>query len=294
MLDSPVTESIFFGLITHPDSKYLNAFGVHEKFVNLVKDLDVISFFVNDVNVTDPLSEKINIRDEIFSISILFKSLLNTQFRVLLKSNFSNFPLFVYHSLSGIYSICVLFSKLILTQFHPKLYYNYQKMLARQHNISEAHIAQLRNCLHSNLKFSLILEDDFLINRDYLMKDTLSKIVNYMINTDIVKILSISESFSPKLLGFGKVSTYLPFEELDFYILSTPVTNTVSAMFYKTDILNQLIPILKSYRRYKIIPIDHKFNMAFVQLRKINKNHNLALSYLSPGLFIQGSIHDNL
>jgi high-affinity K+ transport system ATPase subunit B len=92
-------------------------------------------------------------------------------------------------------------------------------------------------------------------------------------------------------LGFSKVSTYIPFEKLDFYKLSTPVTNTVSAMFYKTDILSQLIPILKSYLKYKIIPIDHKLNMAFVELGKVKESNIHSLTYLSPGLFIQGSIH---
>jgi hypothetical protein len=293
MTETRVDKSIFLGLITHSGSKYLNSFGIHEKFENLTKEMNIEKYSVHDINATDASLEKIVVRDEIISICILMKSLIQTQLYLLLKSKFHNFVLFTYHVLSGIYSTMKLLFKLQLSVFSIKHNQKYRKMIARQHNISEAHITQLSNSLVSNLTHSLILEDDFILNKTYPLSETLSKIVKFIDKSPDVNVISISESFSPKLLGFGKVSTYIPFEGLDFYNLSTPVTNTVSAMFYKSDILNQLIPILKSYRRYKIIPIDHKFNMAFVELGKIKENKVFALSYLSPGLFIQGSIHDD-
>ena len=283
--------AIFLGLITHSESKYLNTYGKHENFANLVKDLNVERSFVHDINATDASLEKIVVRDEVISICVLMKSLTQTQLRLLLKSNFHNFLLFTYHILSGIYSTMKLLFKLLISVFSLKYNQDYRRMIARQHNISEAHITQFSNSLVSNLTYSLILEDDFIMNKTYRLSETLSKIVKFMEKSPDVKVLSISESFSPKLLGFSKVSTYIPFEKLDFYKLSTPVTNTVSAMFYKTDILNQLIPILKSYRKYKIIPIDHKLNMAFVELGKVKESNIHSLTYLSPGLFIQGSIH---
>ena len=291
MSESHLGGAIFLGLITHGGSKYLNIFGKHEKFTNLIKELDIEKSFIHDFNATDASLEKIVVRDEVISIFILLKSLMQTQSRLLFKSNFYNFVLFTYHVLSGIYSAMKLLFKLQLSVFSIKYNQEYREMIARQHNISEAHITQLSNSLVSNLKYSLILEDDFIMNKTYLLNETLSKIVKFMDKSPGVNVLSISESFSPKLLGFSKASTYIPFEKLDFYNLSTPVTNTVSAMFYKSDILNQLIPILKSYRKYKIIPIDHKFNMAFFELGKIKENSMITLSYLSPGVFIQGSIH---
>jgi hypothetical protein len=285
--------SIFLGLITHSESKYLNTFGIHEKFANLTKELNVGLYSIHDINATDASLEKIIIRDEVISICMLLKSLMQTQLRILLKSKLHNFVFFTYHVLSGIYSTMKLLFKLQLSVFSLRYNQEYRRMIARQHNISEAHITQLSNSLNSNLTYSLILEDDFIENRFYPINETLFKIVEFMDKTPDVKVLSISESFSPKLLGFDKISTNISFEDLNFYNLLTPVTNTVSAMFYKSDILNQIIPILTSYRKYKIIPIDHKFNMAFVELGKFKKDNYLALSYLSPGLFIQGSIHEN-
>jgi len=291
MSESNVGKTIFLGLITHSESKYLNTFGIHEDFANLVKDLNVEKSFIHDINATDSSLEKIVVRDEVISICVLMKSLTQTQLRLLLKSNFHNFVLFTYHVLSGIYSTMKLLLKLLLSVFSPKINQEYRRIIARQHNISEAHITQFSNSLVSNLAYSLILEDDFIMNKSYCLSETLSKIVKFMVKSPDVNVLSISESFSPKLLGFSKVSTYIPFKDLDFYKLSTPVTNTVSAMFYKTEILIQLIPILESYRKYKIIPIDHKLNMAFVELGKVKESNIHALTYLSPGLFIQGSIH---
>lgn len=291
MSESNVGRTIFLGLITHSESKYLNTFGIHENFANLVKDLNVEKSLIHDINATDASLEKIVVRDEIISICVFTKSLMQTQLRLLLKSNFHNFLLFTYHVLSGIYSTMKLLFKLLLSVFSLKYNLEYRRMISRQHNISEAHINQFSNSLVSNLTYSLILEDDFIVNKTYRLSETLSKIVKFMDKSPDVKVLSISESFSPKLLGFSKVSTYIPFEKLDFYKLSTPVTNTVSAMTYKTDFLNQLIPILKSYRKYKIIPIDHKLNMALVELGKVKESNIRALTYLTPGLFIQGSIH---
>jgi hypothetical protein len=286
-----VSDSMFLGLITHPNSKYLSALGVHEKFINLAKDLKVHDFVVNDGNVTDFTAEKIIIRDELLSIFILFITLLRTQTRILLKSRFSNLVLFIFHIISGIYSICILIFKLIFAQFHPTIHNNYKKIIARQHNISEAHINQLINSLNSKFKFSLILEDDFVLNGDYSINEALKSIIDFLNKDTPVQIISISESFNPDLLGFKNVSVYTPFENLHLFNLTTPVTNTVSAMFYKNEILSMLIPLLKSYRKYKIIPIDHKLNMAFAELCRREKFYLSMLSYVSPGLFIQGSIH---
>ena len=288
-----MNNSVYWGLVTHAKSKYLNSSGEHENFSNLVRHLGVESYSINDKNITDAESERIDFRNEIDSIWRLFKSLLGTQFRILIKSKLRNLNLFFYHAFSGIYSVLSLLSKLLLTNFNSNINKEYRFMIARQHNISEAHIDHLYNSSISKAIYTLILEDDFVINADYPLKETLPKILRFLDNSEVVKVLSISESFSPSLLGFNHISNFNPFENLNFYNLSTPVTNTVSAMLYNNQILQQLLPLLKSYHKYKIIPIDHKLNMAFNELSKVQKSNLRILSYLSPGLFIQGSIHDD-
>ena len=293
MLDFSLNNSVFLGLVTHEKSKYLNTFGHHEKFSNLLDLLDIENWSINDRNVTDAESEKINYRIEINSIWRLFRSLIGTQYRILIKSKLQNFNLFAFHTFSGIYTVLMLLCKLLLTNFNKEINKGYRVMIARQYKISEAHIDHIYNASISKMTYSLILEDDFILNDGYPLKDTFPKILRFLDNSEFVKVLSISESFSPSLLGFNHISNFTPFENLNFYNLSTPVTNTVSAMLYKTDIFQLLLPLLKSYRKYKIIPIDHKLNMAFNELLKNQKSNLHLLSYLSPGLFIQGSIHDN-
>ena len=180
-MDFSLNNSVLLGLVTHGKSKYLNTFGHHEKFSNLLNLLDIENWSINDRNVTDAESEKINYRIEINSIWILFRSLTGTQYRILIKSKLRNFNLFVYHTFSGIYTVLMLLCKLLLTNFNKEINKGYRVMIARQYNISESHIDQFYNASISKMTYSLILEDDFILNDGYPLKDSFPKILSLSI-----------------------------------------------------------------------------------------------------------------
>lgn len=284
--------SIYCALITYKNSKYLDPNKQHLEFKKLIEFLDIKHYFIHDKDVTEYDKESIFVTNEFLSVLILAKSLLQTQLRILWKSKLRNFPLFFYHSFTAIYSIFYIIVKLLVSIAFPAKFVGYRLMIARQHNISEAHINLLLNSLNSNCEFSLILEDDFKVNNNFNIKECLSTLLDYMQSNTQTLIMSVSESFNPKLLGFKYISTCKSINGIDFYSLHTPITNTVSAMLYKTEILTLLIPLLESYRRYKIIPIDIKLNMALGELSKIDSKKLQILGYAYPGFFIQGSIHE--
>ena len=279
------------GLITHAKSSYLDAKGNHELFKNLINQLDLSSFYISDLDITFPEMEQIHTKMELDSLFTLFISLTRTRINLLYYSKLKNiFSVFI-HILSSISIIFQLLIRLFLSRFFKVSNYKYRLIMSRQHNISESHIAQFLDSVKSNFEFSLILEDDFKINQDYSLELTINNLLEFMKTNSNVSIISISESFSFLELGISNTVSNVQSNNLNLYEVALPVTNTVSAMLYKTEFLRQIIPYLFEYRKYRIIPIDHKINMALHQICK-NKNYESDFFYfMQPGLFIQDSIH---
>ena len=120
---------------------------------------------------------------------------------------------------------------------------------------------------------------------------TINTLLEFLKIKSNASIISISESFSFLELGITSAVTNSNFNQINLYESALPVTNTVSAMLYKTQFLKQILPYLLEYRKYRIIPIDHKINMALHQIYKIRKSESNFFYFMHPGLFIQKSIH---
>ncbi len=163
--------------------------------------------------------------------------------------------------------------------------------MSRQHNISESHISQILDSVKYNFEFSLILEDDFRVNQDYNIELTINTLLEFMKIHRNASIISISESFSFLELGISSAVTNSNFNDINLYESALPITNTVSAMLYKTQFLKQILPYLLEYRKYRIIPIDHKINMALYRISKNRNSESSFFYFMHPGLFIQESIH---
>ena len=241
--------------------------------------------------MTFPEIEQIHTKMELDSLFILFLSLTRTQINLLYYSKLKNiFSVFI-HILSAISIIFQLLIKLFLSRFFKVSNYKYRLIMSRQHNISESHIAQFLDSVKSNFEFSLILEDDFRINQDYNLELTINNLLEFMKTNSNVSIISVSKSFSFLELGISNTVRNVQSNNLNLYEADLPVTNTVSAMLYKTEFLRQMLPYLLEYRKYRIIPIDHKINMALHQIYKKKNSESDFFYFMQPGLFIQDSIH---
>ncbi len=283
--------SLKIGLITHAKSSYLDAQGSHELFADLINKLELSSFYISDLNVTSPEIEKINTKRELESLLIFFMSLMRTRINLLHLTSLKNMFSVFKQILNSIYIIFQLFSVLMLSRFSKVYNFRYRSILSRQHNISESHIAQFLDSVKSNFEFSLILEDDFRINQEYNIELAINTLLEFMkINRELA-VVSVSESFSFSELGISNAVRNLNFCELNLYNSALPVTNTVSAMLYKTQFLELILPYLIEYRKYHLIPIDHKINIALYQIYKKRNFASDFFYFMQPGLFIQESIH---
>ncbi len=279
------------GLVTHAKSSYLDANGHHETFKGLIKQLDLSNFCISDLDVTSPEMEQIYARRELKSLYILFISLVRTRINLLYLTKFKNIFSTFNHILNSIYIIFCLLIKLILSKFLKGSAYKYRYIMSRQHNISESHIFQFLDSVKCSFEFSLILEDDFRINQDYSLEITINSLLEFMKINSNASVISVSESFSFYELGISNMVRNIQSDNLNLYEATLPVTNTVSAMLYKTQFLKQILPYLLEYRKYRIIPIDHKINMALHQIYKKKNSESDFFYFMQPGLFIQDSIH---
>ncbi len=235
--------------------------------------------------------EQINTKTELDSLFILFISLMRTQINLLYFAKLKNiFSVFI-QILNAIYLIFLLIMKLFLSRFSKVFNHKYRLIMSREHNISESHISQFLDSIRSNFEFSLILEDDFRLNQDYSLELAINSLLEFMKINSNVSVISVSESFSFSKLGISNVVSNIQFNNLNLYEATFPVTNTVSAMLYEREFLRQMLPYLFEYRKYRIIPIDHKINMALHQIYKKKNSESGFFYFMQPGLFIQDSIH---
>ncbi len=279
------------GLVTHANSSYLNNQGKHNLFSELLSQLEVSTFYISDFDKTSPSLERIDLSEELQSLLIYFISLIQTQLNLVYFTKLKNITGVLMKLLTSFHIILLLSLNLILSKFFKRFNLKYRSIMSRQHNISESHIVQFIDSLTVASQYSLILEDDFRINQSFIAKSTIETLVKFMDSHNEASIISVSESFSFRELGISKAVKHLSFNNISLYKPVIPITNTVSAMLYKSKFLSEILSYLIQYRKYRIIPIDHKMNMALYQLYK-KKDFNSDFFYLmSPGLFIQDSIH---
>ena len=279
------------GLVTHAKSSYLDAKGDHELFKDLINQLDLSNFYISDLDITCPEMEQIHTKMELDSLFTLFISLVRTQINLLYFAKLKNiFSVFI-QILNAFYLIILLVIKLFFSRFSKLLNHKYRSIMSREHNISESHISQFLDSSRSNFDYSLILEDDFRLNQDYSLELIINSLLEFMKINSNVSVISVSESFSFSELGISNTVRNIQSDNLNLYEATFPVTNTVSAMLYETKFLREILPYLLEYRKYRIIPIDHKINMALHQIYKKKNFESGFFYFMQPGLFIQDSIH---
>lgn len=166
--------------------------------------------------------------------------------------------------------------------------------IMRLENIAAAHISILRKALKRNCSV-LILEDDFQINSGisnsdiYEILTCLSKKKKWI--TVNLSLSYSDEELAIKSLRKGKNHS-VSYREFRMYEYSFPVVNTACALYYHQDFLEEILVELKRLENAKFIPIDHKINIALLNITR--KNEKICYLSLDPGLFLQRSLHANL
>lgn len=163
--------------------------------------------------------------------------------------------------------------------------------ILRLENIADAHISILREALKRNCSV-LILEDDFQINLGISNSDVY-EILTYLSTGKKWIAVNLSLSYSDEELAIKSLCKetirIVSDREFRMHEYSFPVVNTACALYYHKDFLEAIIVELKRLENAKFIPIDHKINIALLNItRRIER-----ISYLSldPGLFLQRSLH---
>lgn len=293
-----ITEGVLgIGLVTYKDSKYLNSRGEHELFNSLVNQLGVVNKNIKIGNLDECDLDSMDIRlIHFFSgIGLFLKSILTTQLTILFKSKNKKIKKSVRNILGNILGILNLTLIYFIYKITRKKIKKFSKYAQRQANISNNHIDILSNLNTIENRWIINLEDDIKINKDLDIRKNIFQLIKKMNEYADIKIINLSNSFSDYELGIEGIKIKkidIDNENTKFInIYAYPVSNTVCATLYRTDVLSKLIKELKNMEKYVFIPIDHKLNISLHKMLKKGEIKETAYASLDPGMFIQGSIH---
>jgi hypothetical protein len=290
--------SLFVGLITHKNSKYLNAYGEHLQFSALILLLKPNKTKISMDNVVKAFGFKASRCNILFDTLYLTSIFFTIQAKLLQQSLFKNLNIVLYNIFLQIIYISQISLKIIFSLFSVKANHELCLHVSRQINITNAHKTLLKDSLKSDSKFSLILEDDFYLNNDLNLVEIMSNLFDYLNQFSETLLIDLSESFSIKELGLEFVVTKsysLPVNtQLKIFSFKQSVSNTVCATLYRNSCIPELLLALDDLDKFPSIPIDHKINIALHKLTKNSKVLNDAYAILEPGIFIQQSLKGDL
>ncbi len=291
-------KSLFVGLITHKNSKYLNAYGEHLQFSALILLLKPNKAKISMDDVVKAFGFKASRCNILFDTLYLSSIFFTIQAKLLQQSSFKNLNIVLYNIFLQIIYISQISLKIIFSLFSVKANYELCLHVSRQINITNAHKTLLKDSLKSDSKFSLILEDDFYLNNDLNLVEIMSNLFDYLNQFSETLLIDLSESFSIKELGLEFVVTKsysLPVNtQLKIFSFKQSVSNTVCATLYRNSCIPALLLALDDLDKFPSIPIDHKINIALHKLTKNSKVLNDAYAILEPGIFIQQSLKGEL
>jgi hypothetical protein len=164
--------------------------------------------------------------------------------------------------------------------------------LRRFDNINLAHFQLLKEALKSNFEYSLLLEDDALIQHPSNLPDTLSKVSVQLSMLKNAHVLSLSFSNNFSEMGVQHLFEFFPSSGI-FQKSAKPFTNSVCANLYSktmVDILfSQYLPILDRGIRH-FVPFDQILNM--VILLDQRNNRLISTFHMKDPIFNQMSMVD--
>jgi hypothetical protein len=160
-------------------------------------------------------------------------------------------------------------------------------------NIEASHLDLYRNAILSGCEWTIILEDDAFAPD---VQDLTTGLVGIFSNDRDVKFVNLSASYSLDALGIAhllspvdrqKWSGSVPRQILES---SRPATNTVCAIAFKTQFLEQLVVTMDLQPQHPIIPIDWKLNDALVRMWNLGQIGPNQCWFVEPAPIIQLSM----
>lgn len=136
-------------------------------------------------------------------------------------------------------------------------------------NIELSHLALMREGLNSGAAWVLILEDDAGA-RD--VAELAAGLRGIMKSDPAPAYVNVSRSFSTSELGIGHLLTPAVNANWDgtqhrkILVADRPATNTVCAILYQRQFLEQLVGEIESIPTEPVVPIDWRLNLALMNL----------------------------
>lgn len=165
-------------------------------------------------------------------------------------------------------------------------------MLRRLVNIELAHMGLLRQARDSGADWILIVEDDAQLANPDAFARSLAELVQHNSGRQ-PRYVNISRSFSHERLHLEDHLTPVAMWDDSTQVLSSdiPLTNTVCAILYRRDFLNDLLPALERIPISPVLPIDWKLNQALLDLVQTGALGPADCWFLDPAPVVQGSMH---
>lgn len=160
-------------------------------------------------------------------------------------------------------------------------------------NIELAHLHLMKSATKSKSNWVLILEDDAMTPEPRTFANDFANFVIQDSSLPPPAFVNTSQSFDAQDLHVAHLLTPIGAWGSGVSILqsSQPVTNTVCAVLYQRDFLNQLVQRLEEIPIEPVLPIDWKINLALMKMFYSKKFNAGDCWLLHPAPITQGSMH---
>ena len=263
-----VPADVFVGLITHPRSRFPQAQGPAGLLATIAEKLPNEGLSV----ATDVCSEdlvtpgQLSITPKSVRASIAREMEIENQWREYLNEAPA-------HVTTRTFLAARKVSRLLKTA--PPWRRSFQdsdkaaKALTRLANIELAHLTVMHHAAESGAPWALLLEDDAVApDPDTFVADLAEFLIKSQDSAHSLSMMNLSESFSIEQLGIQRLLS----EQVQKSPRSWPsrvsakhVTNTVCAVLYQRNFLEDLLSIIDRIPLEPVVPIDFKINDALMR-----------------------------
>jgi hypothetical protein len=289
---------LFVGLITHKGSKFNRDGEAHDTIRKIEAAMAqrgiACSSLISDRDDYSPTEHPLT-RTRLLA-SALFQAKLEFQWRRYLAhgrpSSFLSLPRDV--AILMVMSARRVRAYLGLNPFLPAVQMPGAPQVIRLLNIDLSHLRVYRAALQSKATGVLVIEDDAQQTGGDEAMDVLAYLLSRleMVRPELV---NLSESISMTALGVsGIVAEKTVFEGIDGMGLCSctrPVTNTVCANLFNRRFIELLVSDIDKRDLWPVIPIDWRLNRMILDEWNAGTLDASSCSWVSPGIFIQGSMH---
>ena len=167
-----------------------------------------------------------------------------------------------------------------------------ESMVTRLINIELSHLDLFDAGLASGAPWILVLEDDAMSEN---VPDCVAGLVGLMDDSPAPGFINLSHSFSLKELGIAHLLQPAGVSwqgSIKRQILTSqrPVTNTVCAVLYRAEFLEQLLATMRQLPFYPVVPIDWRINQALMAMVEAGMAGQDTTWFVEPGPIDQMSM----